>query len=633
MSDPNEGQFQEAQKQHEIMRQQVVLKDTIDQTYQRRITTAGEGAGAPVVVQDTKKTFSILSKCKKLIFPASAGGTAEGQPVMQQHKEKSWKDKRADEEHAEKAKTESQDYHADHYSYEIVEDLREKYRSEEAALAMYRRVIPDFDKKVQANHVDIRVIRMLAGTYKVDEKGMPVDAANAQLMDEERKRMEAYVSGDLEKRKPYLESLVKEIMDHRIEPSMMNYEYISAHAAEMKNLGDKMIYLENMRNDPINKPFFDDMEPAERELLEASLTIADAYTGLLDQMLKDKAINMNKYDYIVGEAEVLENYRYLTGGFKQIFENRVAERALAEQRVYEKYHGEAFRKAIRDCSNPNPDLSGKMDRDAIAELQETVTKKSEYTDGDKKVLLTRIEEADRQFDTYMAKGETRMADSAAKQAIGIRNSTQDSAIADKKMRGHMFDSLAADYKSFFEKLREEDLPFEDMSKMMETKEVKRGSPARMDEGGGVEAISVELLNMFKQRIVTTECAKYLYEIYRGVGQAKIFGVAGEENRIERVVSFQLQGLLNSHGASANQGVKLEGPLAEIAKGASRNLLGVYRLSEELKNPEDIERLKTEKPGVYELLKVYRDMASEITAMVTRMVASEQAAEKAAKKEN
>ena len=115
-----------------------------------------------------------------------------------------------------------------------------------------------------------------------------------------------------------------------------------------------------------------------------------------------------------------------------------------------------------------------------------------------------------------------------------------------------------------------------------------------------------------------------------MGKAKIFDIAGEENRIQRFVAFQMQCLLNSHAANANIGVDSSTPLGIIAKGASRNCLGIYRLSEET-SKEEMAKIKEEQPGVYEMLKFYKEMDAELTAMLTHILVGKQAAVKAADK--
>ncbi len=622
--------LKEVQKQQEVMREKTSLADAMQQTYQRRNVEAVGQGDQPELVHDTKKSFSILKKCKKFLFPASAGSSAEGLPAVEEHKEKTWKDKRADEAHAEKAKNEAQDYHADEYSYKIMESLKERDKSETASLEMYKRTIPNYDELRAKNKVDVRVIRAFAGTYKVDEKGMPVDQENAELMDKERKLMEDYVSGDLEKRKPILENLVKELMDKRIEPSMLNIDYVSEHIVELKNIGDKMIYLENIMNDEINKPFFEEMEPVEKEMLECTISIADVYTGYLDQLLKIRAVNMNHHAYIKGEADNIEAINMLTEEFKSRFESKMAQRAVNQQKVYEKYYGESVRKLIKDCANPNPDLSGKMDETQLEKYHSTFTTKREViVDATKnlKGVETRIEQADRLFDRSMEKNDFSEADSMAKQTLGIRESTQDTAQADKALKGTIFKTLLDDYKSFNTKLGAEDLPFDQMEQTMKTKTFAN-SAAKVVSGGGTEAIAMEMLSMFKQRVLTPECMKYLYEGYKAMGSAKIFGVKGEEARLERVVSFQLQCLINTHGAAGFVGTDGNTPFGRIVKEASRNTLGIYRLSEDITKEQE-EKLKEEDPGLYELLTYYRDMADEVLTKLKQFIAGKEAAAKAA----
>ncbi len=610
-----EEQLKEARKQQEIVREKESFAVVFDQTYQRRNVAADGNPATPVQVNDTKKSMSILKKCKKLLFPSSADSTAGGLPVMEQHKEKTWKEKRSDEANAEKARLETQDNHADQYSYQIVESLKAKDKMETDSLAMYERMIPGFKENIQKYHVDRRVIRTFAGTYKTDEKGMPIDEENAHLMDKERRTVEAYVSGDLEKRKPILDDLVKEMIEKRIDPAMLNIEYVSEHITDLKKLGDKMIYLENIMKDPINKPFFDEMEPVEKEMLECSLSIADVFTGYLDQLLKIRSVDMNRYDYIRGESDNIEIINSLTEEFKRRFDTKTAQKAVNEQKIYEKYYGETFRKMIKESANPNPDLSGKADEAGLQELKEAFTVKLEYKKDGKPVMQSRIEKADSIVEESRQKEQEfnkQQADADAKVVLGIRTSSESTAIAYKKAKGTMFDSLAKDYSDLMKNLQKQDLPYDQMAAMVKKVQISEHTGARMEIGGGAEALSVQILQMFKERIVTDAGIDFLKANYEAFGAAKVFDLDGEDSRLESFVKFQMQCLINQHVSTAHSGVDAFSDFGKFATAASRTALAIVRVVDD-SAPADLQKMKNDMPGVFEVAGEYMSMVKTVTA--------------------
>ncbi len=623
MSGTQTEQMKEAKKQHELLGQTVLLKDSFDHASSVR-HIGPQQTEVPVTVHDTKRSFSVLKKCKSLIFPATAGDTAEGTPVMQEHKEKTWKEKRADDEHAEEAKKLTNDPKADHYSYEMVRDLKQAKKYREDSGAMLRRAMPDYEERIERCHADRRVLNILMGTYKTDEKGMPIDEENAKLMDLERQRMEDYVSGDLEKRKPILDSLVKEMIDFKFDATMMNIEYISAHVVKMKEIGDKLIYMENVMKDPINKPYFDNMEPAEKELLESALSIAPGFTAYITNIMDIRSVNMNHSDYYYDEASITESLKMNTAFCEQALKTQLMQRDLKQKEIYVKFFGETFRKTLKDCSNPNPDLSGTIDESAVAELKKALSTPKEWPVGTEKVSSTRIQEADRQFELSMSKGNLHEADSLAKQTLGLRDSKQDTAIADKKFKGALFDSLNADYASFFVELKDKELPYDQMAEMLQHRTVSESSPASLELGGGAEAMAVELLSMFKKRTESDAIITYFAESYKAMGSAKIFGIKGEEKRIDEFISFMMLGLMNTNVSTAFSLIKEADrgtSLYKIARAASRNALALPKLVAMLSDEEKA-KLKDEDPTVYEMIQFYEEMQNGLIDRVKKALKSE-----------
>ena len=163
-----------------------------------------------------------------------------------------------------------------------------------------------------------------------------------------------------------------------------------------------------------------------------------------------------------------------------------------------------------------------------------------------------------------------------------------------------------------------------MAEMLQKRTVSKSSPASLELGGGAEAMAVEILSMFKKRTESDAIVTYFAESYKAMGSAKIFGVKGEEARIDEFVSFMMLGLMNTNVSTAFSLIKEADrgtPLYNIARAACRNTIALPKLVAVL-FAEDKARLKEEDPTVYEMVQFYDEMQNGLIDRVKKALKSE-----------
>lgn len=121
--------------------------------------------------------------------------------------------------------------------------------------------------------VDTRVLGAFCQGYKVNKKGRPATPEDQAKADSDNAFLDAYLSKDVERRKPYLEKFCKELMDFPLSADTVSNAYLVKNVAQVKRITDKVGNFENVMKDPINKPYFDSLDPTDMELLKKKLGV------------------------------------------------------------------------------------------------------------------------------------------------------------------------------------------------------------------------------------------------------------------------------------------------------------------------------------------------------------------------
>ena len=218
---------------------------------------------------------------------ANANAAAPGAPVQEQTPAKqTYKQRREQARKAKEAKKRCPVGTAD--TYDCVEATSRVVQERLNAL----KSIPEVPKGV-----DPRVLGAFCQGYTVNKKGNPATPEDQAKADSDNAFFDAYLSKDLERRKPYLETFRKELMDFPLSADTASDAYMVKNAEMMKRITDRACYYENIMKDPINKPYFDSLDPTDLELLSEKLDVMDKLGNYYNNRLGGMGVSTNGGDY------------------------------------------------------------------------------------------------------------------------------------------------------------------------------------------------------------------------------------------------------------------------------------------------------------------------------------------------
>lgn len=268
---------------------------------------------------------------------ATANAAAPGAPVQEQAPAKqTYKQRREQARKAKEAKKRSPVGTAD--TYDCVEATSRVVQERQNAL----KPVPK-----DTGGVDPRVLGAFCQGYKVNKKGKPATPEDQAKADSDNAFLAAYLSKDVERRKPYLEAFRKELMDFPLSADTASNAYMVKNAEMMKRITDKSCYYENVMKDPINKPYFDSLDPTDMELLTKKLNVLALLGSYFVNRMGGMGLNSNLgcyYDYSAqrgissfkSNADFQQEYvGSLTAGWEQqkreILERHMEEYAAQER--------------------------------------------------------------------------------------------------------------------------------------------------------------------------------------------------------------------------------------------------------------------------------------------------------------
>ena len=163
----------------------------------------------------------------------------------------------------------------------------------------------------------------LVGLFMPNGSG---DKWTAQEKDYAESFMKDYSTKSEEKRRPYLDILTKKMFDIAISVEMLSPEYMANNMAKMEYFRTQLSYFEDVRNDPINAPFFHRYAEADQQKLDiidkmaTSFTPGDFFRNVNDVNTRDKwyrpdSNDQRRLDFLMREHadnDIINDYMYDT---------------------------------------------------------------------------------------------------------------------------------------------------------------------------------------------------------------------------------------------------------------------------------------------------------------------------------
>ena len=189
---------------------------------------------------------------------------------------------------------------ADHFSFGMVQSLQKTRDNLNNSVNSLPENLVD---QIQDNNIDTRVIKCYCNGFKVNANGQPATWVDQNIKDIDMEFCEDYASKDLTKRRPHLDHILGQLLNTEISMDMFSYSHLKEHAGEVRLMCTRFTYFKNVYEDPINKPYFEELSPKLKELIK--IRILDQYEPMnqaLAALLGSKAVNINDSDYIKNEG-------------------------------------------------------------------------------------------------------------------------------------------------------------------------------------------------------------------------------------------------------------------------------------------------------------------------------------------
>ena len=229
---------------------------------------------------------AMQNAAQRRLTQANANAAAPGTPVQEQAPAKqTYKQRREQARKAKEARKHSPVGTAD--SYDIQQGISEVMQKRNNSV----------DNLVVPNDVDTKVLRSFCEGYKKNRHGRPATQEDQQAFNNDNDFLSAYISKDLERRKPYLERFRKELMDFPLSADTVSDAYIAKNAGRLKQILDRSCYYENIMKDPINKPYFDSLDPVDLDLLTTRMDSLNQIGGYFVYRTGSLGVDSNMGEY------------------------------------------------------------------------------------------------------------------------------------------------------------------------------------------------------------------------------------------------------------------------------------------------------------------------------------------------
>ena len=293
MNSAGEQQLKKEQEHAEL----TVHAAPVQQETQQPVAAQPIQVQGPVEVErEAEENAALAAQVRQQLPAAHAVATAPGAPIQVEVPAKmSWKERRREKKHAKAAKKACPVGTAT--TYDMVKDLKKMAAQKEQSMS-------DHQGDTSGSGVDMRVLRTFATGYRLNKRGKPATPEDARAKQADDQFFADYCSKDVQRRTPHLDRMVNELVNMQYPPDMFSERNLRRNMARIKEMGDKMVYMENVMKDPVNKPFFDRLDPVRKEALEAGFKkMYTPFVGAMAMISQKHGVDFNSSRYYGYDAE------------------------------------------------------------------------------------------------------------------------------------------------------------------------------------------------------------------------------------------------------------------------------------------------------------------------------------------
>ncbi len=268
----------------------------------QKLQTEQAAPGQAQLLQEEHENEMLAAQALLRAPAVHADGPAPGVPVQEQAPAKeTFKQRRRDRKKDKAAREICPVGTA--ATYDMVKELQDRETALDNSTGPYT-------ADIRRSGTDGRVIKRFCQGYRKDKNGRPMTKEDARKQREDREFIEDYCSGDLERRRRHLERIVREADYIRFPADPFSVLYMRYHISEMNDMLNKLAYLDNVKKDPINKAFFDNLDPILKDRLDSKELVGVALSSALVMSCAQIGVNLNSAVYIrYGEEAVINSTR------------------------------------------------------------------------------------------------------------------------------------------------------------------------------------------------------------------------------------------------------------------------------------------------------------------------------------
>lgn len=262
---------------HETLRETLTSLQTWDLAEGQTLEERRQAHRESLIHGQLQENAALQNAARAQLNQATANAAAPGAPVQEQAPAQlTYKQRREQARKAREARRHCPIGTAD--TYDIQKGVSE-------VIQYPGNSIEPFVAEAVEKDVDLRVLRTFSKGYKQNRRGRPATPEDQAAADSDNAFLTDYLSLDVKRREPHLERFRKELIDFPLSADTISDANIVRNAAQLKKITDRGCYYENIMRDPINKPYFDSLDPTELDLLTAKLeTLAQVGSYCVNRM-------------------------------------------------------------------------------------------------------------------------------------------------------------------------------------------------------------------------------------------------------------------------------------------------------------------------------------------------------------
>ncbi len=247
-------------------------------------------------VREAQANETLVAEARQEAPAAQAVRTAEGTPVQEQEPAPStWKERRAERKKAKAAQKACPVGTA--AAYDMVEQLKERDKMSDRSMEPYL-------VQADAKGVDRRCLKAFCQGYRKNRFGSPATEEDKRKKQEDERFLEDYCSDYQTARERQLDRIVGEMIHTRFSPDMFTPYKLRHNLAELKTLGERLIYIQNLKAE--NEWYFKELQqkhPGTWEAFEAAGTLGASFVPLLMAHCEATGVDADAAGYLGSDKE------------------------------------------------------------------------------------------------------------------------------------------------------------------------------------------------------------------------------------------------------------------------------------------------------------------------------------------